>query len=255
MPKPIKITDDMKQKAQDEFALMLNELKMTDGKINYSKSFKYENAAAVLWLAPVAYSKTVILVAESPDEVAWHGLAKRNGKSDFIIEDIVVYPQEVTGSTVSTDQERYTEWLYSFDDETFNSIRMQGHSHVNMGVSPSGVDARHRERILEQLCYDMFYIFMVWNKSLRTHVMIFDMENNVLYEDDDITVRILGDDYLNDFLADAAEKVQHRRNHTSSENKSGKPPRNKKNEEPSEEELIHSQLYRQGYFDGEHCRY
>ena len=208
MPKPIRITSEMKQKAQNEFAALLADMRMSDGQINYSKAFQYEKASVILWLTPVAYSKTVALVSEFSDEVAWHGLAARQGVSEFIIEDIFVYPQEVTGSTVNTDQERYTQWLYEFDDDAFNAIRMQGHSHVNMGVSPSGVDSGHREKILDQLDANMFYIFMIWNKALKTHTLIYDMANNVLYEDGDITVKILGDDSLETFLADAMEKVQ-----------------------------------------------
>jgi hypothetical protein len=54
----------------------------------------------------------------------------------------------------------------------------------------------------------MFYVFMVWNKSLTTHTLIYDMANNILFEDKDITVKIVGDDSLTDFLTDAKEKVQ-----------------------------------------------
>lgn len=208
MSKPIRITDNMKTEAQAEFAALLEALKMSDGEIRYAKEFKYKNNAAVLWLTPMAYSKTVALVTAFSDEVAWHGMAVRNAEKEFIIEDIFVYPQEVTGATVNTDQERYTEWLYEFDDEAFNKIRMQGHSHVNMGVSPSAVDSGHREKLVDQLDADMFYIFMIWNKSLKTHTLIYDMENNILYENGDITVKIIGDDSLDSFLADAEKKVQ-----------------------------------------------
>ena len=208
MPKPIIITDEMKRKAQAEFAEILADMKMSDGKISYSKAFKYEKATAVLWLTPEAYSKTVALVTTFADEVAWHGVTTRHGRSEFIVEDIIVYPQEVTGSTVNTDQKGYTKWLYEFDDDTFNAIRMQGHSHVNMGVSPSGVDSGHREQILGQLDADMFYIFMVWNKRLETHTLIYDMENNILYEDGDVAVKIIGDESLDVFLEDAKKKVQ-----------------------------------------------
>jgi hypothetical protein len=137
--KPIRITDDLKKQAQKEFKALLDDLKMSDGEISYSKSFKYKDASAILWMSPVAYAKTLALVNMFSDEVAWHGSVTRTGKNEFIIEDIFVYPQEVTGSTVSTDQEGYSKWLYEFDDDTFNTIRMQGHSHVNMGVSPSHV--------------------------------------------------------------------------------------------------------------------
>ena len=208
MSKPIRVTNKMKKEAQTEFAALLADLKMSDGEIRYSKAFKCKDAEATLWLTPLAYSKTVALVTTFSDEVAWHGLATRKGKSEFVVEDIFIYPQEVTGSTVNTDQEGYTKWLYEFDDESFGKIRMQGHSHVNMGVTPSGVDSGHREKILDQLEPDMFYIFMVWNKSLKTHTLIYDMANNILYEDDDVDVKILGDDALGEFLADAQKKVR-----------------------------------------------
>jgi len=208
MSKPIRITEQMKKNAQAEFTSLLDNLKMSDGEIRYTKAFEYKDATCTLWMAPLAYSKTVALVTNFSDEVAWHGIATRKSKDEFIIEDVFVYPQEVTGSTVNTDQERYTQWLYEFDDDSFNKIRMQGHSHVNMGVSPSGVDSEHREQILEQLDNDMFYIFMVWNKSLKTHTLIYDMENNILYDDKDVCVKIIGDDSLDSFLTDAKKKVQ-----------------------------------------------
>ncbi|MDL2234133.1 hypothetical protein LJC63_11235 [Ruminococcaceae bacterium OttesenSCG-928-L11] len=208
MSKPIRITDEMKTEAQAEFAKLLSGLKMADGEINYSKAYTCKDAAAILWLTPITYSKTVALVTAFSDEVAWHGTVTRKSASEFILEDIFVYPQEVTGSTVGTDQTRYTQWLYGFDDDAFSKIRMQGHSHGNMGVSPSGVDSGHREKILGQLDDDMFYIFMIWNKSLKTHTLIYDMENNILYDDKDVTVKILGDDSMDIFLADAQEKVQ-----------------------------------------------
>ena len=214
MPRPIRITDAMKQKAQDEFAEHLLDLKMTDGQIHFYKSYQYDpkTTGAILWFTPLAYRKTVALVTAFDDEVAWHGMAVRSNEvmNEFIVEDIAVYPQEVTGSTVVTDQEEYTKWLYAFDDGDFNKIRMQGHSHVNMGVSPSGVDNGHRAKILEQLDPDMFYIFMVWNKQLKTHTLIFDMKHNVLYEDEDVEVKIFGDDSIEAFLGEAGGMVRRR---------------------------------------------
>jgi len=198
----------MKETVQSEIAELLTDMKLSDGTINYSKSFKYREATVILWLTPEAYRKTVALVTEFSDEVAWHGTASRVSKNEFIINDIFVYPQEVTGSTVSTDQESYTKWLYEFDDDVFNTIRMQGHSHVNIGVSPSGVDSGHREQILAQLDDDMFYIFMIWNKRLETHTLIYDMENDILYEDNDISIKIVGEESLEGFLEDARQKVQ-----------------------------------------------
>jgi len=202
------MTEEMKQQARDDFAATLEGVKMSDGKFNYSKSFKYENAGAVVWLTQEAYRKIATLVTEFPDEVGWHGTVSRSSDNEFTIEDIFVYPQEVTGSTVNTDQKAYTNWLYELEDDIFNSIRMQGHSHVNMGVSPSGVDDKHRQQILDQLEPDMYYIFMVWNKSLSVHTVIYDMARNVLYEDNDVEICLHGGEGMEEFLADAKEKVQ-----------------------------------------------
>lgn len=207
MSRPIILTEDIKNQIKEEFSESLDKLKMSDGKLNYSKSFNYTNGNVVVWLTPEAYMKTLALVTNFSDEVGWHGTVSRIKENEFIIEDIFVYPQEVTGSTVNTDQEVYSDWLYKLNDEEFSKLRMQGHSHVNMGVSPSGVDSNHRQKILEQLDSDMFYIFMIWNKSLSIHTIVYDMERNVLYEDKDVEVKLLGDE-TEKFLNDVKEKVQ-----------------------------------------------
>jgi len=208
MSRPIVMTEEMKATVQQDFTAMLDGLKLSDGKINFSKAFKYkgETATATLWITPLAYRKTLALVTEFSDEVAWHGAVSRSGNNEFIIEDILVYPQAVTGSTVNTEQEAYTQWLYSLDDDTFNKIRLQSHSHVNMGVSPSSVDNGHREKILDQLEDSMFYIFMIWNKRLEVHTLIYDMAKNVLYENEDVVVKMLDDDMVG-FMEDAKKLV------------------------------------------------
>jgi len=207
MPRPIVLTEEIKQKAKDDFAAMLDTVKMSDGKLRYSQGWEYKDRSAVVWLTQEAYRKIVALVMNFTSEVGWHGTVTRVGDNEFVIEDIFVYPQEVTGATVNTDQAAYTEWLYSLDDETFNQIRMQGHSHVNMGVSPSGVDDKHRQQILDQLEPDMFYVFMIWNKSLTVHTLVYDMARNILYEDNDVSVNLIDDEEMDGFLADANKKV------------------------------------------------
>jgi hypothetical protein len=204
------MTDKMKQEAISEFTESLDKLKMSDGKINYKCNFDCEKCKATVLLTPEAYRKTVALLNEFSDEVAWHGSVSRSGEHEFTIEDIFVYPQEVTSGTVTTDQEAYTKWLFDFDDEVFPKIRMQGHSHVNMSVTPSGVDDNHRKQILEQLESDMFYIFMIWNKSLNINTLIYDMANNVLYENKDVDVKQIIEEDMDEFLTDAREKVQKR---------------------------------------------
>jgi len=240
------MTEQMKHSAMEDFTAILKDMKMSDGNLQYSKSFKYKDKNAVIWLTQDAYRKILALVLGFSSEVAWHGTVTRTGINEFTIEDIIVYPQEVTGSTVNTDQELYTDWLYGLDDETFNKVRMQGHSHVNMGVSPSGVDNTHRQQILEQLEPDMFYVFQVWNKSLSVHTIIYDMQNNVLYEDKDVEIYLLENEDMDDFMIDAVEKVQtrsHRKKDSCARSKNTK-------QELSSDEVVELEHYMQyGLYD------
>lgn len=155
--------------------------------------------------------KSKLLIAMNDKEIAWHSLAKRGEdpeKHEYIIYDVLVYPQEVTGTTVTTDQVRYQTWLYEQPDEVFNNIRAQCHSHVNMGVSPSGVDTSLYERILNQLSDEDFYIFTIGNKKGDLTVIIYDMGKNILFETKDVTTDIIEDGSgIFDFFKTVSEAV------------------------------------------------
>lgn len=226
MSKPIRLTEDLLQKIQEEFIAKVKTVKMFDGKLEYSREFKWEgdDDRATVILSSVAFAKMNALIQQFSEEVAWHGVVHRDGQdpSIFYITDILVYPQVVTGTTVNTDQDAYQTWLYSFDDEVFNNIRMQGHSHVNMGVSPSGVDTSHQEKLLEQITDEDYYIFMIWNKRYDHFVRIFDLKNNTLYETEDVDV-IIGDDGVNlkEFIDASKGLVSHRTYTTAATYQSG----------------------------------
>ena len=217
MSKPIKLTEDLLQRIQEEFIEKVKSVKMFDGKLEYSRTFQWDdNGKATVFLSSVAFAKMNALIQQFSDEIAWHGVVRRddNDPSIFYITDILVYPQVVTGATVNTDQEAYQTWLYSFDDETFNGIRMQGHSHVNMSVTPSGVDTTHQEKILEQIGDEDYYIFMIWNKRYEHFVSIFDMKNNTLYETKDVEV-LVGDEGVNlQAFIDDAKKIVTKKTYT-----------------------------------------
>jgi hypothetical protein len=196
MAKIIKITTDCLAEIRKDFEETLSSAKLSDGKISFSKSFGNIKRDATVFFTHEAWQKMQALIKGFDKEVAWHGLAYRGeeGKDEYYITDILVYPQEVTGATVNTDQEKYQMWLMSHEDDVFNNIRMQGHSHVNMGVTPSGVDNSLYERILEQLDDEMFYIFLIYNKKGDKTFKIYDLAKNILFETGDVTVKVLDDD-------------------------------------------------------------
>lgn len=212
MSKVIKLTDEQLQECRRDFDTALSTMKLTDGKISFIKTIAAPNEKATLYFDSLAWRKMLTLVKEFDKEVAWHGVAYRGDdetKNEYYITDILVYPQKVTGATVNTDQEKYEMWLMQHDDEVFNNIRMQGHSHVNMGTTPSGVDETHQAKILEQLEDDMFYIFLIWNKSNSKFIKIYDLKKNILFETADVSVEVLDDGSgIDEFLADAKKLVE-----------------------------------------------
>lgn len=214
MAKIIRLTPEIIEKTRKAFEDALRSAKLSDGKFSFTRSFASVQRKATVYFTDLAWQKMQALVREFDKEVAWHGVAYRGddpAKDEYTITDILVYPQEVTGATVTTDQEKYQSWLMEHDDEVFNNIRMQGHSHVNMSVSPSSVDLALYEKILTQLDDTMFYIFLIYNKSGSKTYLIYDMEKNVLFETADVTVKILDDGSgLTKFLEDAKAKVQNR---------------------------------------------
>ena len=228
MPKIIRLTPAMREQCEAEFNETLEKLRknfreavsgqnIQNGKLNlscgsFTKTFEVPDRKARVHFTEAAWLKMRALIDEFSSEVAWHGTAYRDAdetKDDYYITDIFVYPQEVSGATVNTDQAGYETWLYSLNDEQFNNLRMQGHSHVNMGVTPSSVDENHQERILNQLEGDMFYIFMIWNKSLANNIRIYDLKKNILFESKDVEVytgsELLG---LDTFIREAKGQVK-----------------------------------------------
>lgn len=226
MSKIIKMTSQNLDELRKDFEEALKGVKLSDGKINFTKTFGNIQRKATLYFTELAYLKMLTLVREFDKEVAWHGIAKRHDTEEdaYIISDILVYPQEVTGATVNTDQEKYQMWLMSHEDDVFNNIRMQGHSHVNMGTTPSTVDTSLYERLLDQLDDTMFYIFLIWNKRNEKTIKIYDLAKNVLFETADVTVSLMEDGTgMEKFLNTAKEMVQDKKYTPTTPTNYGKP--------------------------------
>lgn len=210
MSKPIVVTDEILKEWMEEFEKKARSVKMTEGKFTYTQNVEWDDDDKVyIIFTPSAYTKMLTLLNGFSDEVAWHGIVDRRGDNAFVISDIMVYPQEVTGSTVNTDQEEYTKWLSAIPTDVFNRMHMQGHSHVNMQVTPSVVDLNHQDAIVSQLSGDHFYIFMIFNKRLEHNIKVYDFRDNTLYEDKDCIVSVGSRDFNSaKFLADAKSQVK-----------------------------------------------
>lgn len=160
----------------------------------------------VIDFSGLAYAKQLTLVQECKSEIAWHGIVRTNAeRTVFAIDDILVYPQTVTGATVVTDEVKYESWKAVLDNDTFNKLRFQAHSHVHMGITPSGVDRNLYNNILQCLGNESFYIFMIVNKSNQMHIELYDLKRNAIYSGTDIVVSVEGEE-LDSWYIDVYEK-------------------------------------------------
>ena len=197
MAKAIKITEDNISQWRQEFESILKSAKLMDGKIDFHRALMTTKRPCTVYFTEIAWLKMTSLIRECDKEVGWHGLAYRGEdetKDEYYITDILVYPQVVSAANVNTDQIKYQEWLMKQEDEVFNNIRMQGHSHVNMGVTPSVTDNDLYEKLLGQLDDTMFYIFMIYNKRGECMYKIYDMKKNVMFDTSDVTVNVIEDE-------------------------------------------------------------
>jgi len=146
-----------------------------------------------------AVDKINALVALSKLEIGWHGIVERDEATNtYTITDILVYPQCVSGvTTTATDD--VGMWYMNIPEEQFNKLRMQGHSHVNMAVSPSPTDVRYYETLIVGV--QDYYIFMIANKRDDVYVELHDIVNGVIYDSKDIKVT-----YETDAVTDWAEE-------------------------------------------------
>lgn len=193
------------------FAEWLSKSKtFTTGKINFSTDIGNVDRKATVTFKSVAWLKMQYLVAVLPGEVGWHFVCRRSDDEDdeYIIDDVLLYPQEVSSATVNTDQAAYAVWEDGLEDEVFNNLRGHGHSHVNMGVTPSSTDLDHQDKRLDALGEDMFYLFCIYNKKGDCNWRIFDYKKNVMFETADVEVLVEGDDGIFDFMESIDEKVK-----------------------------------------------
>lgn len=170
--------------------LLKNDSILCDHKLNLaidlSKAVRSRSRPKVKFTSR-AYMQLQALVQCSSKEIAAHGVVTHN-KNVYIIEELIMYPQEVTGATVQATDD-YGPWLMTLPDETFNNLRFQVHSHVNMGTSPSGVDTALYETMMKDV--KDYYIFMIMNKRSEFNIYIYDVTKNCIFETSDIDVSYL----------------------------------------------------------------
>ncbi len=208
MAKKIFVSDDDIRQMLERATSQLKKEKFQSGNVELSMPITSDDRKAELKFSAKAWFKMYALVHKYSTEVEWHGTVERCNESTFLVKDVLIFPHEVSGATVVSDQKAYEEWLDSLDDDTFNAIRFHGHSHVNMQVNPSSVDMGYRKNMLNNFGTptgndDYFYIFIITNKKGDMSSEIYDLTNNALYGTADIKITVESLDGIRQNIASA----------------------------------------------------
>lgn len=156
----INITLDLKERMKNQ---------MTENQIE----------APNIYITTNTLAKVRHVVDANKGEVAWHCLIEQHPNNVYIIADILIFPQEVTAATADGIDGEYEMWLATLPDEQFEHNRGHGHSHVNMGVTPSCVDESYYRGLMTQV--EDFYITFITNKAGLVHLRFYDKINNLLW--------------------------------------------------------------------------
>ena len=169
-------------------------------------------------MSPTTYLKMLTYVLKiEVNEVAWHGYVTRHPGHHYEITDVVLYPQKVSGAYVESNSNEkgkmednlYQMWMNERSLEEYGSIRFQAHSHVKMGVTPSGTDIGNQKEFMNTIMDGIealpasttpeqleaarpFYIFAIMNQHQALNWFLYDFQLNVLFENAELDFIIDG---------------------------------------------------------------
>jgi hypothetical protein len=121
------------------------------------------------------------LVARAKGEVAWLGTVTELGDGNYRIEEIFIPEQEVSPTTAEIDASAMSKLTMQLMDRNIDpgTLRYHGHSHVDMGVSPSSTDQNHIADYLEHADY---FLREIRNKRGASRMDVFDKRLGVVFQ-------------------------------------------------------------------------
>lgn len=149
------------------------------------KLMSNSNLTPYITFSELAYYKMLRLfkadVAASK-EFMFIGTVEKPNPNTYFITDIALIPQEAnSGAFCETDDDRYPAWLHENYPtiEQKKTVRLNGHSHVNMAVEPSGVDNSNIEKMMQYV--DDFFIQLIINRKQEIKINLWDKQNGIIF--------------------------------------------------------------------------
>ena len=120
------------------------------------------------------------LVMSTPTEISWVGEVEGDPRAALKVTNLHIMRQKVSCATFEEEDNAFVD-LKSRIGEAVYKIRAHGHSHVNMGVTPSGTDQKDTVDNWKALEVP-FLIRMIANKQGALRVDFFDFERGISVE-------------------------------------------------------------------------
>lgn len=130
-----------------------------------------------------AMHKMRYYIDKTKDEIGWLGYVTKISNNEYLIEDVFLLKQKVHAATTEIDPEALatmaTELIKQGQEgiAKYNSIRVWGHSHVNMSTGASTQD----DNQMKEFATSDYYIRLIGNKQGEWNVCFYDYTNNILW--------------------------------------------------------------------------
>ena len=126
----------------------------------------------MLKISNKAWQKMQALVQSCSQEIGWFGFVTEKENNLFILEDIYVPKEQSLSAASCTILEEGDNGSIDWEDrcrEIYGNgfVRLWGHSHVNMAVSPSGQDVSQFSALKKDLPY---YFRLIMNKKNELNI-------------------------------------------------------------------------------------
>lgn len=168
-------------------------------------------------MSVLANKKMDLLVEMCNTEVGWLGLVNRRSSFDFFVEDIFIVEQQVHSATTEIMpsghstlwEEMMANGAITVEEQDTRGLYLWGHSHHNMGVSPSTQDNTQFEKFFKGGgSPPPYFVRMIVNKRQEYKVDIWLHDDHLKVEDATLMIETEGDAVLEAFLkAEVEAKV------------------------------------------------
>lgn len=156
--------------------------KKNNSKIGVQKMTVETNDHPLIVIKYEALVKMKYYIDNCEKEIGWLGKSKKTSKNTYLIEDVYLIEQKVSGVTTELDENAMMEFFREIKEThgiaEVQNIRVWGHSHVNMGVYASGQDD---ETFAEYYGDCNYFIRIIANKKGDMKIDLADKEVGLIY--------------------------------------------------------------------------